>query len=151
MIGRHMSLYRGEHFVRTLFSGTEDLEDLFLGALLIANPKLPIKGAKRARIEPLARAMEPLLEPARLDNLRGHYLRFAEEGGRTNLQRWSSAVEKTGARVGLALNQDLTTALGLLEQEEGKCGPLALDLLSYSTSSRFLALRSSLGIAIAEE
>lgn len=151
MVGRHMSLYRGEHFVKTLFSGTEDLEDLFLAALLIANPKLPIKGAKRARIEPLARAIEPLLEAAQFDALRGHYLQFAEEGGRTNLQRWGSAVEKTGARVGLSLSQDLATALGVLEKEEGKFGPLALDLLTYSTSSRFLALRSSLGVSIAEE
>lgn len=151
LVGRHMSLYRGEHFVLTLFSATEDLEDLFLAALLIANPKLPIKGVKRARIDPLARAMEPLLNPTQLDLLRGHYLRFAEEGGRTNLQRWSAAVDKTGARVGLALSQDLGAALRLLEPEEGKLGPLALDLLSYSTGSRFLALRSSLGISVPEE
>lgn len=150
-VGRHLSGYRGEHFVRTLFSATEDLEDLFLAALLIANPKLPIKGAKAARIQPLARAIEPLLEAPQVDALRGHYMRFAEEGGRTNLMRWSSAVEKSAARVGLALNQDLVSALDLLEQEEGKNGPLALDLLTYSTSGRFAELRTSLGIALATE
>ncbi len=151
LVGLHMSGYRGEHFVKTLFSGTEDLEDLFLAALLIANPKLPIKGAKRARIEPLARAVEPLLDPTQSDTLRAHYLRFAEEGGRTNLQRWSAAVDKTGARVGLALSQDLPTALRLLELEEGKLGPKALDLLSYSTGTRFLALRQTLGISVTQE
>jgi hypothetical protein len=150
-VGRHMSLYRGEHFVRTLFSSTEDLEDLFLAALLIANPKLPIKGAKRARIEPLARAIEPLLEPPQIDALRGNYLRFAEDGGRTNLQRWSSAIDKTAARVGLALCQDLSTALRSLEPSEGKLGPLALDLLAYATSPRFVALRTNLGVSITKE
>lgn len=151
LVGHHMSGYRSEHFVRTLFSATEDLEDLFLAALVIAQPKLPIKGAKRARIEPLARAIEPLLDPTQADALRAHYLRFAEEGGRTNLQRWGSAVDKTGARVGLALSQDLPSALKLLGAEEGKQGPLGLDLLTYSTSSRFLALRRSLGICVTEE
>jgi len=151
LVGSHISGYRGEHFVRTLFSATEDLEDLFLGALLIANPGLPIKGAKRARIEPLARAMEPLLDPSQLDALRGHYMRFAEDGGRTNLQRWGSAVDKTAARAGLALGQDLPTALSLLEAKEGRLGSLSLDLLSYSTSTRFLALRDTLGISVTAE
>lgn len=151
LVGHHMSGYRSEHFVRTLFSATEDLEDLFLAALVIAQPQLPIKGAKRARIEPLARAIEPLLDPTQTDALRAQYLRFAEEGGRTNLQRWGAAVDKTGARVGLALSQDLPSALKLLEAEEGKQGPLGLDLLTYSTSSRFLALRRSLGISVIEE
>lgn len=151
LVGQHMSGYRGEHFVRTLFSGTEDLEDLFLAALLIANPTLPLKGTKRARIEPLARAIEPLLDPTQADTLRAHYLRFAEEGGRTNLQRWGAAVEKTGSRVGLALCQDLPTAMKLLEADEGKLGPRSLDLLTYATSSRFLALRETLGISVTQE
>jgi len=151
LVGRHLSGYRGEHFVKTLFTATEDLEDLFLAALVIANPKLPLKNAKRARLEPLARAMEPLLEAPQIDNLRGHYMAFAEEGGRTNLQRWSAAVDKTAARVGLALSQDLPAANAILGEEEGSSGPLSLDLLSYSTSARFLALRQSLGIAVTAE
>ncbi len=150
-VGRHLSGYRSEHFVRTLYSATEDLEDLFLGALLVANPRLPLKGPKRARIEPLARAMEPLLEPTALDALRGHYMRFAEEGGRTNLQRWSSAVDKTAARVGLALCQDLPTALSALRAEEPDFGPLSLDLLAYATSARFKQVRRALGVSVGAE
>ncbi|HSC89930.1 MAG TPA: hypothetical protein VLC09_21815, partial [Polyangiaceae bacterium] len=99
----------------------------------------------------LARAIQPLLEPAQLDALRGHYLRFAEEGGRTNLQRWGASVEKTSARVGLALSQDLTTALALVGQSEGAGGPLGLDLLAFATSDRFLLLRRRLGLAVAAE
>jgi hypothetical protein len=147
-VGRHLAGYRAEHFVKTLFSATEDLEDLFLAALLVAQPRLPLSGAPRARVEPLARAIEPLLEPPQLDALRGHYLRFAEEGGRTNLQRWSLAADKTAARAGLALCQDLPSALVALEAEEGRAGPLGLDLLAYFTSDRFLRLRRSLGLAV---
>jgi hypothetical protein len=99
----------------------------------------------------LARAIEPLLDPTQSDALRAHYLRFAEEGGRTNLQRWGAAVDKTGARVGLALSQDLPSALRLLEADEGRLGHRAVDLLTYSTSSRFLALRRTLGISVTEE
>ncbi len=149
LVGQHMSGYRGEHFVRTLFSGTEDLEDLFLAALLVANPRLPVSGAKGARVQPIARAIEPLLEPAALDQLKSAYLHFAEEGGRTNLQRWSLATQKTAARVGLTLCQDLTVARDLLTPVEGQAGPIFLDLLSFSTGPKFLTLRQELGIAVA--
>lgn len=149
LVGRHLSGYRAEHFVKVLYSSTEDLEDLFLAALVIANPPLPLRPSHRARVEPLARAIEPLLEPARLDALRGHYLRFAEEGGRTNLQRWSFAVDRTAARVGLGLSQDLGAALSVLAEEEGPLGPLAVDLLTFATSERFLRLRRSLGLSSA--
>ncbi len=150
MVGRHLSGYRSEHFVKTLFSAVPDLEDLFLAALVISQPTLPVGPQVRHRVEPLARAIEPLLEAAGLDALRGHFLRFVEEGGRTNLQRWSAAVDKTACRVGLALSQDLASAFDLLAEEEGPQGALALDLLAFSTSSRFHMLRKRLGIALSD-
>ena len=123
--------------------GTPDV-----AALVIAQPTLPIASNVRTRVEPIARAIQPLLEPAHHDALRGHFLRFLEEGGRTNLQRWTSAVDKTHARVGLALCQDLPTAARLLEPEEGARGPLTRDLIAFATSGRFLRLRKQLGIAV---
>jgi hypothetical protein len=151
LVGQHMSSYRGDHFVKTIFTATEDLEDLFVAALILADPKLPIRGAQRARIEPLARAIEPLLGDSARDALRSNYLRFVEEGGRTNLQRWSLGVEKTSCRAGLALSQDLPVALSLLTEQEREKGPLSLDLLSYSTSPKFVQLREALSIAVTSE
>lgn len=148
LVGRHLCGYRGEHFVKTLFSAVPDLEDLFLSALIIAQPNLPVASNVRQRVEPIAHAIAPLLEPTHIDALRGHFLRFVEEGGRTNLQRWSAAVDKTQCRVGLALSQDLLSSAALLEAEEGPRGPLVQDLIAFSTSSRFLRLRRQLGIAL---
>jgi hypothetical protein len=71
-----------------------------------------------------------------------------EEGGRTNLQRWAAATEKTACRVGLVLANDLETAAGLLESEDGKQGELFRDLVSFSTSDRYFMLRRRLGIAV---
>ncbi len=148
LAGRHLCWYRQEHFVRTLFSSVPDLEDLFLAALVIGSPTLPIAADTKHRVAPIARAVEPMLEPTQLDALRGHFLRFVEEGGRTNLMRWSSGAEKTACRAGLLLSHDLRTAMSVLEQEEGKLGELAKDLLVFSTSDRYAALRQQLGIAI---
>ncbi|HVJ16401.1 MAG TPA: hypothetical protein VM686_13260 [Polyangiaceae bacterium] len=148
LAGRHLSFYRHEHFVKTLFSAVPDLEDLFLAALVIGNPGLPIAEGIRQRVQPIAQAISPMLEPAQLDALRGCFLRFVEEGGRTNLQRWSAAVDKTACRAGMLLGNDLTAALGLLEAEEGKLGELGRDLIAFVASERYFKLRRQLGIAI---
>jgi len=148
-VGRHLSWYRHERYVRTLFSAVPDLEDLFLSALVIGNPGLPIAADMKERVAPIARAIQPLLEPAQVDTLRGCFLRFVEEGGRTNLQRWSLATEKTACRTGLLLAGDLQTALRLLEPEEGRLGELAKDLLIFASSERYSGLRRQIGIAMA--
>ncbi len=148
LAGRHLCAYRQEHFVKTLFSAVPDLEDLFLAALTIGNPGLPIAGDVKVRVAPIARAIEPLLDPNQVDALRGHYLRFVEEGGRTNLMRWSQAVEKTACRAGLLLCNDLAAALGRVAEEEGLHGDLGKDLLVFCASERYGQLRRQLGVAL---
>jgi hypothetical protein len=148
LAGRHLSWYRQEHFVKTLFTAVPDLEDLFLAALTVGSPGLPIAEEMKRRVAPIARAIEPVLQPPQIDALRGYFLRFVEDGGRTNLQRWSAAVEKTACRAGLLLCNDLATATELLEPEDGKLGELSRDLITFVTSDRYFKLRRQLGIAI---
>ncbi len=147
LVGRHLTWYRQEMYLKTLFSAVPDLEDLFLAALTIGNPGLPIADDMKRRVAPIAQAIQPLLEPQQVDSLRGCFLRFVEEGGRTNLQRWSAAAEKTAARAGLVLCGDLGTALAVVEAEEGGRGELAKDLLWFSASDRYGKLRRQLGVA----
>ena len=147
LVGRHLTWYRQEMYLKTLFSSVPDLEDLFLAALTIGNPGLPIAEDMKRRVTPIAHAIQPMLESQHVDALRGCFLRFVEEGGRTNLQRWSAATDKTAARAGLVLCGDLGTALTLLEAEEGPQGELGKDLLWFSASDRYGKLRRQLGVA----
>ncbi|MGE0327278.1 MAG: hypothetical protein AB7K71_07345 [Polyangiaceae bacterium] len=146
--GRHLSWYRPERFIRTLFSSVPDLEDLFLAALTIGSPTLPIAEEMKQRVAPIAKAIAPVLQAEQVDRLRGLFLRFVEEGGRTNLQRWSSGADKTAARAGFVVCADLSTSLGCLEADEGKLGELGRDLIAYSVSNDYLQLRGRLGIRV---
>ena len=76
--------------MRALIPGIADLEDIFLAALSIGNPGIPLNERAKQIVVPIAKAIEPILEPIAIDRLRGHFLRFVEEGGRTNLQRWAA-------------------------------------------------------------
>jgi hypothetical protein len=148
--GRHLSWQREEHFVRLLVPSIPDLENLFLAALGIANAGIPMSAEIKRRVAPLARAIEPLLEPAALDRLRGHFLRFLEEGGRTNLQRWATAADRTAARTGLLLANDLAVAHAVFEAEDpSTAGAKMDDLIVFATSDRYAKLRKQIGIAVA--
>lgn len=146
--GRTLASFREEHFVRWLFPGIPDLEDLFLAALSIANPSLPIPPHAKARVAPIAAAIAPVLEPVHVDRLRGYFLRFVEEGGRTNLQRWAHGVDKTACRAGFALANDLETAGRILAAEEKGLGERMQDLVVFACSDRYFNLRKQLGVAL---
>jgi hypothetical protein len=145
--GRHLAWYREERFVRLLVPQIADLEDLFLAALVIGNPGIPMRADTKRRVSALGDAIQPLLEPAQIDRLRGAFLRFVEEGGRTNLQRWASAADRTAARSGLLLSDDLRASAAMLEAEDaGAARERIDDLIVFVASDRFANLRKQIGI-----
>jgi hypothetical protein len=110
---------------------------------------LPLAGQVKARVTPIAQAIEPILEPLLVDRLRGYFLRFVEDGGRTNLQRWAAAVDCTAARAGLLLSDDLEAARAVLAVEDAATAEDRMDdLLVFATSDRYAKLRRQLGIAV---
>jgi hypothetical protein len=149
LVGRQLAWHRAEHLVRLLVPEVPALEEVFLAALSIGNPGLPMNEKMRQLVVPIARAIEPILEPAAVDRLRGHFLRFVEEGGRTNLQRWALAVDRTAARAGLLLANDLRATATMLTREDAAHQEEAMnDLVEFATSERCARLRKQIGIAI---
>jgi hypothetical protein len=147
--GQKLSFFREDHFVRALLPSIPELEEVFLAALSIGNPGLPLSAQMKARVAPVAQAIEPILEPAQIDRLRGHFLRFVEEGGRTNLQRWANAVDCTSARAGLLLADDLEAVHKMLALEDPVRAEARFDdLLVFATSDRYGKIRRQLGIAV---
>jgi hypothetical protein len=147
--GRHLALNREEHFAAVLMPSIPDLEDVFLAALSIGNPGLPLSAQVKARVSPIAKAIEPILEPAAIDRLRALFLRFVEEGGRTNLQRWESAVDRTAARAGMLISGDLGAARTMLAIESpAQVDERMDDLLRFLVSERYSKLRKQIGIAV---
>jgi hypothetical protein len=152
LAGQHLSYFREEHFIRLIVPTIPDLEDLFLAALSIANAGIPLSTEVKRRVAPIARAIEPVLEPATVDRLRGHFLRFIEEGGRTNLQRWATAAARTAARAGLLLANDLRAAHAVFALEERSTAESVStkmdDLIVFCTSDRYAKLRTQIGLAL---
>jgi hypothetical protein len=151
LAGRHLAHYREEHFVKLLVPDARGLEEIFLAALSIGNPGLPLAAHVKELVVPIAKAIEPILEPPLVDQLRGQFLRFVEEGGRANLARWSTAVDRTCARAGLLLAGDLKAAenvFTLEAKDPAQTTEKMNDLMSFLLSERAQKLRKQLGIAV---
>lgn len=149
LAGRHLACYREEHFVKLLVPSARGLEDIFLAALSIGNPGLPLSAQVKQLVVPIAKAIEPILEPQAVDRLRGHFLRFVEEGGRTNLQRWATAVDRTCARAGLLLSNDLRAAHSVFSiEDKAHLDEKMDDLMTFVVSDRYARLRKQIGIAL---
>jgi hypothetical protein len=149
LAGRHLACYREEHFVKMLVPSARGLEDIFLAALSIGNPGLPLSAQVKQLVVPIAKAIEPILEPQSVDRLRGHFLRFVEEGGRTNLQRWTTSVDRTCSRAGQLLANDLKAAHAVFALEDpAHLGEKMDDLMSFVVSDRYTRLRKQIGISI---
>jgi hypothetical protein len=147
--GRHLACHREEYFVKELLD-PKALEDVFLAALFVGNPGLPMAPYVKQRVVPIAKAIAPGLEPAQVDRLRAQFQRFVGEGGRANLQRWAIAVDKTCCRAGLLLANDLRAAEIVLDAEDpARARERIDDLLVFVTSDRCARLRQEIGIAIA--
>lgn len=147
--GRHLTWFRREHLLGQPNRSMRRLEDMFLAALLLGNPGLPITDEVKARVEPMSAAIRPMVGPEGIEQLKKAFGAFVEAGGRTNLSKWYLGVERTSCAAGLLLCDDLAVAADVLRQAGVDNLPIAIDeLILYATGDRFGQLRKRIGVAV---
>jgi hypothetical protein len=144
---RHITWFRGDHFVCTLVPTLSDLCDLFVAALSIGGPEIVLHEEARARARLIADAIGPLLEPAALARLRELANRFVGTDARIDLQTWAHAVGDTAGRAGLLLCGDLDVACQIVAQEQ-RGEDRVRDLERFFASDAATELRSRMGISL---
>jgi hypothetical protein len=139
--------FREEYFICSLVPAVEQLEDIFLAALLIGAPDIPLRAEVKARAALNRDAMLPVLEAKQIDRLEGLVAQFISRGGRTSLRRWAQGAELTACRAGMLLCGDLDVAAKILLKEPNGEDRLA-DVEKFWSSDVASELRRSLGVAI---
>jgi len=146
--GQHLSWYRREHLLGKPQRSVRRLEDMFLAALTIGNPGLPMTAEIKDRVEPTAQAIRPLLHDDAVEKLKACFTRFVELGGRSNLSRWYKGAERTAACSGLLLANDLNAAQKMISLEQPDQVDAAMDeLILFFSAGRCSLLRKRIGIA----
>jgi hypothetical protein len=154
MCGKHLALYRGEHYTRNLFPTQAELTIMLYAGVMIAAPQTPLPQDMLAQIRATAQELSKYMQPVQLEGLRMVVKRFIEEGAKANIKRWNQAVELTACRAGLIVCGDLEIAKKLIGAEPQLPGDLSAadkmkDLLLYFVSDQYTAVRKALGIQVA--
>jgi tetratricopeptide (TPR) repeat protein len=154
MCGKHLSHYRGEHYIRTLFPTQAELTIMLFAGVMIASPNTPMPQEMAPQIRATAQELAKYMQPVQLEGLRMMVKRFIDDGAKANIKRWNQAVELTACRTGLIVSGDLEVAKKILSAEEQLPGDISTadkmkELLLYFVSEEYTAVRKALGIAVA--
>jgi tetratricopeptide (TPR) repeat protein len=147
---RHLSDYRGEHYIRTLMPSNTELKAVLMASLRLAN----LIPAEDQQAEQFAKEMRPKMQPAQLDVIGTLGRRFIQAGARTDVKKWLQGVEVTACRAGFLIANDLDTAARMITAL-GASGPVDLppkdkikELVLFSVSEEYFRLRQALGIQL---
>jgi len=153
IVGKHLAYYRSEHYIKTLFPTLDELKVILFSAIKMVMPDFAVPDNMAQAVNTTATTFMKYMQPVERDSLRLVVNRFVEDGARADLKRWMQATEITAARAGLLLCADLDIAKKIIGAEQQLPGDLPpqekmKELLVFSVSEQYLALRKTLGIAV---
>jgi tetratricopeptide (TPR) repeat protein len=150
IVGKHLSYYRGEHYVRAMFQTKDELKLVLAAAMQIAGADI-----SDPHVDQLAKQIRAAMQPADIELLNSIGKRFVEAGARTDVKKWMRMVELTGCRAGFLLCNNIEIAARMI-QAEPPMGAVEItpkekieELLLFSVSEQYFRLREALGIRIA--
>lgn len=149
LIGKHLSHYRGEHFIRTMIPTHDQLKLAFLAAMQLAGI-----GVADPNVEKTAQQLAAKLPQVNATALREAGRKFLEAGAKTDVKQWMQTVELTGCRVGFLLAGELKAAAAVLGAEPPAFpGDLSAkekmrEVVLFSVSEEYFRLREALGVQI---
>jgi len=151
--GKHLAMYRPEHYMQVLFPSRDELTIMLFAGVMLANPQQPLPRDMEPQIRQAAQQLGQFIQPQQLEGLRQVVKQFLAAGAKANVKRWNQAVEMTACRAGLLLCGDLEMSKKIIAQEPQVPGGLTpqeklKDLMMFSVSVEYCALRKALGIAI---
>jgi hypothetical protein len=153
IVGKHLSYYRGEHYIKNLFPTLNELKVLLFAAVKVIVADFNVPAEMAQAVNQTAAELVKYMQPVQRDGLRIVVQKFIEDGARADLKKWMQMVEVTACRAGLLLCADMEIAKKIIGAEPQLPGDLTpaekmKELLVFSVSEQYFSLRKALGIAV---
>jgi hypothetical protein len=152
LVGSHVAYHVGPHRLLLHFPSLEELGVCLAAAVKVARPSELVPADLEGAVLALVPLLDERLTESERDALEAAVFELYEIRAPLDLAHWVGSVERCAARVGYLLTGELSVAAsslsrgdtpGVLTAEE-KIG----DLLSFTVSDAYHALREELGVAI---
>jgi tetratricopeptide (TPR) repeat protein len=152
---KHLAMYRGEHYIKTLFPTVTELTVLLFGAVRLV-AQLPAPPEYANQVQATTQVLNQYIEPIQREALKVAVNNFMKAGARANIKRWAQAVETTAARAGLLLAGDLNVAKKIIVNEQQIPNDLTpqerlKELMLFMVSDENMRMRKALGMSIRPE
>jgi hypothetical protein len=153
IVGKHLSTYRGEHYIKNLFPTLNELKVMLFAGVKIVIPDFATPPEMAQAVQATALDLVKHMQPVQRESLRLVVQKWIEDGAKADLRRWMQATEITACRAGLLLCGDLDIAKKIIAMEPQLPGDelpaeKVKEMLVFSVSEQYFALRKSMGIAI---
>jgi tetratricopeptide (TPR) repeat protein len=153
LAGRHLTYYRPEHYALLHYPTLPELSVLFLAAVKLAMPAVPVPTHLDAAVARTRKQLLRYVGDSERVTLSAAVERLDGRDGRVDLAAWIRGVELTATRAGLLLCGDLRTAMARIRGETRTIGELDVDqkradLLAFCAGEKLARLRASLGVDV---
>ncbi|MCL2823279.1 MAG: hypothetical protein FWD57_04745 [Polyangiaceae bacterium] len=151
LVGRCLTYFRPEHRVITYFSSIPELAALVAVAIRIARHGEVGPGMHVDRA--MVRAIDNGVRPSDWERVRSAVRRVSASGHTINMQGYVRSLDVAASRVGLLLSGDLPTVGRLMSTDVREVAGLRAadrmrDLIPFSISNAYAAMRSKLGVDV---
>jgi tetratricopeptide (TPR) repeat protein len=152
-MGKRMAFLRPERFVRSAVPSVPALDIALRAALALGGSPIG-NGVHNGEVDQLTSDLRRVVDKPVAEQLAtvGRKL-VSARGDVIDIQGWMGAADLTAARVGFALTNDLDAATRVISTEPLAGSPIApkqrlKDLLAYSVSEDYFAVRKYLGLEV---
>ena len=148
---------RPDHFVRWphVVPTVAELKFVFLAALKLVQPKFEVKADAADNVAQYYKWLKNLVPAQQLEQLGAIVQRFVANKGEADIHKWANAVDMTATRMGFLICNDLEIATRIVQTEPVSVGVAdpkdkIRDLVLWSVSDEYFALREHLGLQIGQ-
>ena len=151
---RRLTFMRPEYYLKMLLPTNTELKVVVLAAIVMLQPRFPVPPDTVALVQQYLPEMQKRMPPQALEQLGAVVQRFISAAPEINLAKWGHAVDAVSHRAGFVVCGDLEVAARMVSAEPVSVGgPQVKDkikeLVLYSISEEFFAVRAQMGLTIA--
>ncbi len=151
---RRLTFMRPEYYLKMLLPTNTELKVVVLSALVMVQPRFPVPPDAVPMVQQYLPEMQKRMPPHALEQLGAVVQRFLQAAPEINLAKWGHAVDAVSYRAGFVVAGDLEVAARMVSAEPVVVGgPQVKDkikeLVLYSISEEFFAIRAQMGLTIA--